>query len=679
MLEEEEEFDTPQYRIKNLESLKRSVQLRPHTPTFGRAPSTDSFSSMNLSLSFSENYTETKSSHTIQRYKSTSYLLDNIINNTTYTERPVTSKETIDPAKVSDQLKKLYENATPFIEKIVDNSANGINQLIIDILSRTLFLPLSSILHSYRDRKALIIVPSAKFATWIRVFLTESTVMCPEGHSQQQKVLRQISTGRTQVLLCVSNRLSTLSLSTFDIIYVVKSELILDSLTPLFDFHGLLIVHQSPGYQINDDFDFSLLKCETMMNPDLKPKCYPHSIFEANYLDSLNNAIDNDETTVIIVPFKMTIDKIFKKIHGKSTKYENYTGSEKKACVTTIAFLYNIFEFDHYIFVDFPPSLSHLIMSTYVASKVTVFVNIPTAIKLQSLSHNCGIDLPILKQVIQDIFWSVSSSSYRKVNEYCAITTNGIDITEIALNKLIRELTQRNYLKCLPFDHQIINIKILSAIHSKSDILSAISKNRSNVHGFYNIPIINLCQQLNMSPNQLESELEVMASNKVVQYKFNEKAQFFLILKEFKDDEFMSLIKELSQKFNQMEKKKDHQFDLLFTILKNEPADQNEDDDDVLDLIANGKEPPELIQIPHAPVSLLDIKKLLSSTKRGELTPRSIARIFHGISSPIFTASEFARSSFWGKQPEASFKEIMKICQNVACNPDKIQVDENEE
>lgn len=674
--EEEEDFETPQYRIQAIESLKRSIQLRPHTPTFGRAPSTDSFSSMNINVSFSETYPETTNTHTIQRFKSTSNILDEIINNATFSEPVITSKEKIDPNKVNDELKKLYVNATSFIEKIVDNSAHGKNQLIIDILNHTLFLPLSSILHSYKDRKAAIIVPSVKIAQWIRGFLTESTIMCPEGRLQQQKVLNQISTGRTQVLLCISSRLSTLSLATFDIVYVVKSELILDSLTPLFDYHGHLIVHQSPGYQINDDFDFSLMNCETIINPELKPKCYPRSIFESDYLDLLNESIDNDESTVIVVPFKSTIDKIFKKIHNKSIKYDNYTGNEKKACVTTIAFLYNIYNFDHYIFVDFPPSLSHLLMSTYIASKVTVFVHIPTAIKLQSLSHNCGIDLAIMQQIIQDIFWS--GSSYRKSNEYCAISTNGIDITETALNILIRELTQRHYLKYIPFDHQILNIKILSAVHQKSDILSAISQNRSNAHGFYNISIINLCQQLNMSPNQLENELEIMSSNKVVQCKYNEKAHFFLILKEFEDeDEFMSVLKELSQKFNQIEEKKDHQFDLLFTILKNEPTE--EEDNEYLELITSGKEPPELIQIPHEPVALLDIKKFLSSSKRGEWTPRAVARIFQGISSPVYTALEFARSPFWGKQPEASFKEIMKICQNAVCNPDRIDINEKEE
>lgn len=676
MSEEEEDFETPQFRIKNYESIKRSVQLRPHTPTFGRAPSSDSFLSMKITASLPQSYLDEKNPYEKQNHKSITSMLDMVSDNIPFSENSISTRESIDPNKVNNELKKLYPNATPFIEEIVNKSALGTNQLIIDLLDHTLFLPLSSILHAYKDRKALVIVPSVKFAQWIRGFLTESTIICPEGRLQQQKVLNQISSGRTQVLLCISNRLSTLPLALFDIIYVLKAELFIDSLAPLYNFRGLLIIHQTPGYMINDDFDFSILNCSISKNPELKPKCIPTSVFEVDYLDSLYDSIDNThETTVIVVPFKTTTDKIFKRIHGKSIKYENYTGDEKKAVVTTIAFLYNIYNFEHYIFIDFPPSISHFLMSTYAASKVTVFVHIPTAIKLQSLSHNCGIDLPILQQIVQDIFWS--GSSYRKVDEYCSISTSGIDITDAALNTLIRELTKLKLLNYIPFDHQLINIKIISAIHQKSNLLSAISQNKSNAHGYYNIPIINLCRQLGMSPYHLEDELERMASNKIVQYKYNEKSHFFRILKEFKDDdEFMDMLNQLFVKFNQFEEKKDHQYDLLFTVLKK--LNVNHDENHDFDLILNNKEPDELVPIPHASVSIFDIKKLLSSSKRGEWTPRVVARIFHGISSPIYTSTEFARSPFWGKQSETSFKEIMKICQSVACNPSKLKVDEEE-
>ncbi|OHS99913.1 hypothetical protein TRFO_08238 [Tritrichomonas foetus] len=660
-MSDDDEFDTPQYRMNKIESPKRSMQLRPHTPTFGLPPRTDSFQS--FSVSFSEAIPPSENSLP-RRVKSTSNIYDILLDSNTSSDRMnPSSLEPIDSEKVKIQLKKLYPNATPFIEKIVRKSSIGKNQIIIDILNETTFLPLSSILQSHKGRKALIIVPSMKISQWIRSFLIDSTALCPEGRSQQQKVLAQISSGRTQVLLCIANRLSTLNLTLFDIIFVAKSELCEDSLNTISNFPGIVILHQTPGFTINTRHNFEVSK-----NPDLSIQCTPTAIFEENYLDALDEAIDNEEKTCVIAPFKTVIDKIFKRIHSKSVKFSNnFSNDDCRACVSTTAVFYTMATFDHYIFVDFPPSLSYLLMASYIGRKVTVFVNTTIGLRLQTYSHSRGIDLPNVQHIVQSIFWS--GSHYRKANEMTSISISGLDITNDSFNDLVSELSNRQFVKYLPFNHQILNIKINSIVHQRSALLSAVSQNRSNMHGFYNIPIISLCTQLNLTPMQLESELESLQNEKVIQYRFMEKSHYFTIIKEFSiddDDEFMDTLRDLTNTFAAREDQRDHEFDLIYHVLKN-PDDFTK--------VSEGGEPEEVEGLPHSPLNIEEIKKLLTNSRRSEWTPRAVARVFHGVSSPLFSSEEWSRSPYWNKQSDASFKDIMQFCQKIACNPTRITED----
>ena len=217
----DDDFETPHFQIKVLESPKRMVQLRPPTPTFGPPPRTDSFSSLNFAM-ITNIPAEPKSKNILTRKAKSTTDLASFLNHNK-PESPIpTAHIPIQEKKVLDQFSKLFPNRTQYLTDIVSNSANSHNQVVIDLLNPALFLPLSSIIHAYPEKKALIILPSVKISQWVRGFLPESSAMCPEGRVQQQNVLNQVLRGKTQVLLCVSNRLSTLSITMFDIIYVIK-------------------------------------------------------------------------------------------------------------------------------------------------------------------------------------------------------------------------------------------------------------------------------------------------------------------------------------------------------------------------------------------------------------------------------------------------------------------------
>ena len=655
-MSDDDEFETPQFRTSsNSEETQRSVHLRPHTPTFALPPRTSSFHSLDTN-----------------HVTSTNDFIESI-DETENIQKPKITKENIQMEKVKHQLNDLYKNPTPFIETIVENAALGKNQIIIDVLNQTLFLTLSSILQSHKGRKAIIVIPSLKIAQWVRSFLIDSTAMCPEGRAQQQKVLSQIIGGSTQVMLCVANRLSTLQLTLFDYVLVVKTELIEDCLLYLSDFHGTIILHQTPGFSIPNRFN-----CLISKNEALSLKCKPKAVFLDNYLDSLYESIDNEEKTCIIVPFKNIIDKIFKRIHDKSVKFgNNYSNDDARACVGTTAVFYTTANFDHYIFVEFPPNINYLIMATYIGEKVSVFVHTPTAFKLQSLSHSRGIDMPDVQQIVQSIFWN--DSNYRKNSEICSVSVSGLDVTNESFNDIIAELVFKKYVRYIPFHSQTLNVKINSIVHQESSLLTAISKNRSNAHGFYNIQIVNLCKQLKIDPLQLENELIKLEKNKTIQYKLLEKTNYFTIFKEFDDDDddasFMNIVREISSKLLNEEVQRDHNYDIMFHILKHPDDYQLIIDNFLKDSYQsdpNNDFYKTIDGLPHSKVDISEIKKLLTNSRYSELTPRAISRIIHGISSPLFTYDEWSRSPYWDKQTETSFIEVMQICQKAACNPNKL-------
>lgn len=57
----------------------------------------------------------------------------------------------------------------------------------------------------------------------------------------------------------------------------------------------------------------------------------------------------------------------------------------------------------------------------------------------------------------------------------------------------------------------------------------------------------------------------------------------------------------------------------------------------------------------------LDIKLFVRENYSCLQSGRTVARIFHGISSPKYTAYEWGRNQYWGKMAHFNFKQIAKL------------------
>jgi len=65
---------------------------------------------------------------------------------------------------------------------------------------------------------------------------------------------------------------------------------------------------------------------------------------------------------------------------------------------------------------------------------------------------------------------------------------------------------------------------------------------------------------------------------------------------------------------------------------------------------------------PHksSPFLQADIKVFLQSNSFAKFTPRAVARIMHGISSPAFPSATWSKNHFWGRYVEVDFPVVME-------------------
>ncbi|XP_075480741.1 ATP-dependent DNA helicase Q-like 5 [Primulina tabacum] len=61
-----------------------------------------------------------------------------------------------------------------------------------------------------------------------------------------------------------------------------------------------------------------------------------------------------------------------------------------------------------------------------------------------------------------------------------------------------------------------------------------------------------------------------------------------------------------------------------------------------------------------SPFLRADVKVFLRSNSHAKFTPRAIARIFRGLSSPAFPSTTWSRTHFWGRYAQMDFKVVME-------------------
>jgi len=653
----DEEFEPQQFRIKKNKCEIRENQLSNNRPKFSMPPRNDSCGSFSFFSDSQDIPLSPKSLTMPKRSMSVSEFQNSIPKEESIETKNLISYDVLEQAAI-----KLHHDPPKFVFESIEYIIHKKNHCYTTDLSKEIMIPISALLRADTNYNSLIIGPSNSIFQWLRTFFIESHSICPEGRIEQQKAIMSIKSGRTKVLFCIPSRVSTLNLSSFNSVFIIKSELCKSSFPSLISYSGLIICHRTPGYYVKYPFQIT----ETQMINEIR--CIPEVVFSPIISDSLEPILMNESdlsSILIFSPFKNMIEEVYKKVHKYADRYSDSHVSKNKATLSTTSILYTAQKFDICIFLGFPVSISSLLSFCYSCSRVIVLVSIPTGIRLQSLSHNNFADSSMISNLLRILFWN--SSCFRKSGDYCFISESGLDISKDFLCDFISFLAETGYLEYIPFTYSNVSIKVLSMIDEMktSLIMSYFLKGSSNAKGEYSIGIPNLCNSLCISPIDVEFELNKYSDLRAIDLKFFGEVITVKLKKCLNDDEFIDLLNFASSHFATLEEINHKEFDIVYSIIK--------DPESISSYISE----PEIFQpkeiFPYTPINTEIIRKLLTTHSHEEWTPRAIARILHSIPSPLFPFDEWSRSSMWGSQQLTNFADVMKYCQSVSCNPTKIK------
>jgi hypothetical protein len=186
--------------------------------------------------------------------------------------------------------------------------------------------------------------------------------------------------------------------------------------------------------------------------------------------------------------------------------------------------------------------------------------------------------------------------------------------------------------------------------------VSTILQSSGSVRGQYSLPVLQVCAATKTSPVDIDNELQRLAKAKLIEFSYSGEADFFYVRREFDDESYEEFTSELFERIAKEEADLDRDFDIAFSLCQNP--------DELANVVETGQ-PNQMTPIPHVGANPDEIRKLLVVHKRAKLTPRAIARIFHGIGSPGFEIAEWARTPFWGAQAMASFADIMRVARSL--------------
>lgn len=74
------------------------------------------------------------------------------------------------------------------------------------------------------------------------------------------------------------------------------------------------------------------------------------------------------------------------------------------------------------------------------------------------------------------------------------------------------------------------------------------------------------------------------------------------------------------------------------------------------------EDPPDPVADPYI---MNDIQTMIARYPENNFTGRSIARIFHGVQSPVFPAVIWSRCNFWRAHLKTDFNHIVKLANAV--------------
>ncbi|KZV40014.1 ATP-dependent DNA helicase Q-like 5-like [Dorcoceras hygrometricum] len=320
------------------------------------------------------------------------------------------------------------------------------------------------------------------------------------------------------------------------------------------------------------------------------------------------------------------------------------------------------------------------------ASYCHLFFDHTSYSKLRSLIYSDGVDEYAINKLLCQIFMSGRHSD----NQICSLVKESsarkFDMKEEVILTILTqlELGEVQYIHLLPQ----ITVSCTLNFHQTSPALLAggdpvvgeILKKAEVKDGQYLFDIPCIATSLRMEPLNLSNHLQCLKLKGEITYELKDQAYCYRVLEVPKD--ICSLAADLAKWLREIETCKVQKIDAAYNAAvfatkfcdKSQGCYENQHTaclqrkileyftrDADADVLTNRMD-------QNSPFLRADVKVFLRSNSHAKFTPRAIARIFHGLSSPAFPSATWSRTHFWGRYAEMDFEVVMEAAKAELMN-----------
>ncbi|CAN6249138.1 unnamed protein product [Urochloa humidicola] len=371
---------------------------------------------------------------------------------------------------------------------------------------------------------------------------------------------------------------------------------------------------------------------------------------------------------------------------NRSRVQELFCSNKIRVVVATVAFGMGLDKSDvegviHY---SLPESLEEYVQETGRAgrdgrlSHCHLLLDSTTFYKIRSLSHSEGVDEYAISKVLYQVF------SCDRIGSICSLvkelTSRKFDIKEEVLLTVLTQLEigGQQYLHLLPQFSVTCTLyfhKTSPQLLADKDVLIRSVLNKSETKdGNFVFDMTKIANDLNITVNEVTDHLQQLKFSGEISFESKDPAYCYIILK--KPDDLNALSANITKWLSEVERSKIMKLDAMFALANFAVKGCQRTDG------CSGSEHTQCIQKKimeyfnknkatsdnnycaqshkSSPFLQADIKVFLQSNSFAKFTPRAVARIMHGISSPGFPSATWSKNHFWGRYVEIDFPVVME-------------------
>uniref|UniRef100_A0ACD5USP1 Uncharacterized protein n=1 Tax=Avena sativa TaxID=4498 RepID=A0ACD5USP1_AVESA len=372
---------------------------------------------------------------------------------------------------------------------------------------------------------------------------------------------------------------------------------------------------------------------------------------------------------------------------NRSRVQELFCSNKIRVVVATVAFGMGLDKSDvegviHY---RLPESMEEYIQETGRAgrdgrlSHCHLLFDSTTFYKIRSLSHSDGIDEYAMSKFLHQLFSSSDTTGC-----ICSLvkesTSRKFDMKEEVLLTVLTQLEigDEQYLHLLPQFSVTCTLYFHKTspqlLADKDILLRSILKKSEMKDGSYVFEVPRIANDMRITMNEVFDRLQKLKFSGELSYELKDPSYCYMILK--RSDDLKALSEKVTKWLSEVENSKIRKLDAMFALAnyavksckrtsgcsgsQHTPCIQKR----IIDYFSKSEGTPDddyCTPLRKSSTFLQsDIKVFLQSNSFAKFTPRAVARIMHGISSPAFPAATWSKNHFWGRYMEVEFPLVIE-------------------